>query len=412
MARVVVAMSGGVDSSVAAHLLLEQGHEVIGVFMRHGVESPVACEARGASGEARVGDVLAQGGREASENSRLAPRASLLPIVEPLSHKQGCCTASDAEDARRVADRLAIPFYALNLDADFGRIIDYFVEEYSAGRTPNPCVQCNNWIKFGKLFDYADSVDAEFVATGHYARLGARRGARGAGGEVTALLRGCDSAKDQSYVLFGVKRELLSRMLLPVGDFEKPAIRRIAAGLGFNVATKKDSQEICFVTRGRYDEFVKQRMRVAEKLANSCRVSPKLEPGGELVLTDGTVVGEHRGIESFTVGQRKNLGVALGTPKFVVRIEPESQRVVLGDREELGRDALEAADCNWLIDPADLPRRCEVQIRYNAAPAPADVAWDGERLSVHFDEPQFGVAPGQAAVCYDGDRVLGGGWIA
>src|SRR5690349_6040615 len=161
MARVVLAMSGGVDSSVAAHLLLEQGHEVIGVFMRHGVESPVACEARGASGESRVGEGRGEDAGPKSDNPRLAPRASQLPIIDRLDHKQGCCTASDAEDARRVADRLSIPFYALNLDAEFSRIIDYFVDEYAAGRTPNPCVQCNNWIKFGKLFDYADSVDAE-----------------------------------------------------------------------------------------------------------------------------------------------------------------------------------------------------------------------------------------------------------
>ncbi len=370
-------MSGGVDSSVAAHLLLEQGHEVIGVFMRHGQQSPVVC------------------GADAK------PQAA-LPIVERLDHKQGCCTAADAEDARRVADRLAIPFYALNLDADFGRIIDYFVDEYAAGRTPNPCVQCNNWIKFGKLFDYADGVDAEFVATGHYARIAKPQAAGGGGGPT--LLRGRDAAKDQSYVLFGVRWELLARMLLPVGDYEKPAIRRMAAGLGLNVAAKKDSQEICFVTRGRYDEFVRARRKpVSEKLANV---------GGELVLTSGEVVGRHRGVEGFTVGQRKKLGVALGEPRFVVRIEADTRRVVLGSREELGRSELTASGGNWLVDVDDVPARCAVQIRYNSAPASAEVSLDADdRLHVRFDEPQFGVAPGQAAVCYDGERVLGGAWI-
>ena len=402
-------MSGGVDSSVAAHLLVEQGHEVIGVFMRHGQGSPVACEAKGEGGSAKLPATADL--RQAGGQARAAGLS--LPVVERLDHKQGCCTASDAEDARRVADGLAIPFYALNLDADFARIIDYFVDEYLAGRTPNPCVQCNNWIKFGKLFDYADSVGAEFVATGHYAKIGASceaRGASGEGGSTPALLRGRDAGKDQSYVLFGVRRELLARMMLPVGDFEKPAIRAIAAGLGLNVAAKKDSQEICFVTRGRYDEFVRgRRERVSPKLG--LQFSEKTAYVGELVLTDGTVVGEHRGIEGFTVGQRKNLGVALGTPKFVVRIEPESRRVVLGDRVELGRRELVAAGCNWLVDPDQLPQHCAVQIRYNAAAAPAAAAWDGARLDVRFDEPQFGVAPGQAAVVYDGERVLGGGWI-
>jgi tRNA-specific 2-thiouridylase len=377
-------------------MLLEQGHDVIGVFMRHGHESPAAC----ATGETTANSPdLARSG--------LASRTT-LPIVERLDHKQGCCTASDAEDARRVADRLAIPFYALNLDREFGRIIDYFVDEYAAGRTPNPCVQCNNWIKFGKLFDYADSVGAEFVATGHYARIGASHEARGASNDAGvasrgvlapgALHRGIDSSKDQSYVLFGVQRDYLKRMLLPVGEFEKPAIRQMAAALGLNIAAKKDSQEICFVTRGRYDEFVRRRRGAQD--------------AGELVLTTGEVVGAHQGIEGFTVGQRKGLGIALGEPKFVVRIEADTRRVVLGDREELGRTELTARDCNWLVEIDDVPPRCDVQIRYNATAAPAAVEIDDDgRLRVRFDQPQFGVAPGQAVVCYDGPRVLGGGWI-
>lgn len=375
-------MSGGVDSSVAAHLLTEAGHEVIGVFMRHGEQSPVACAVEQGTGGRRQG---------------VNTVAGVLPIVSRLDHKQGCCTAADAEDARRVADRLGIPFYAINLQEEFGAIMDYFVAEYTAGRTPNPCVQCNNWIKFGKLFDYADSVGAEFVATGHYARL-----ERGAGGNVT-LVRGVDTGKDQSYVLFGIRRELLPRMMLPVGGFEKPEIRRRAAGLGLRVAEKKDSQEICFVTHDRYDEFV--RLRDAG------------DRGGEMVATDGTVVGEHRGIESFTVGQRKGLGVALGDRKFVVRIESESKRVVIGDREELYARELTARDVNWLDDvaPTGSERRCYAQIRYNADAQPATLTLLPERrLRIEFDEPQFAITPGQAVVCYDAEansRVLGGGWI-
>jgi tRNA-specific 2-thiouridylase len=402
MARVVLAMSGGVDSSVAAHLLLEQGHEVIGVFMRHGQASPVACAveeptaSRVVPTPARVDPNAAKTKHAGGETPRLAA----LPIINRLDHKQGCCTASDAEDARRVADRLAIPFYAINLDQEFTRIIDYFVDEYAAGRTPNPCVQCNNWIKFGKLFDYADSVDAEFVATGHYARM-----ATDANGDAT-LLRGRDDSKDQSYVLFGIKQRFLSRMLLPVGEYEKPEIRRLAAGVGLNVATKKDSQEICFVTQGHYHEFIKDRQ------ARRGDFNAGEASGGEFVLTSGEVVGQHDGIEGFTIGQRKGLGIAFGDRKFVVRIEPETRRVVLGDREELGRSELTAKDCNWLIDPTMLPARGLAQIRYNAAPAWAEFDLDADgRLHVQFDEPRYGVAPGQAVVCYDGERVLGGGWI-
>jgi tRNA-specific 2-thiouridylase len=388
MSRVVLAMSGGVDSSVAAHLLLEQGHDVIGVFMRHGESSPAATSMEQGAG---------------SRETECAPSGSPLPAPRsPLHHKQGCCTASDAEDARRVADRLGIPFYALNLQAEFAQIIDYFVSEYTAGRTPNPCVQCNNWIKFGKLFEYADSVGAEFVATGHYAQLESR-----SDGSV-ALLRGVDAAKDQSYVLFGIRPELLPRMMLPVGRFEKPSIRRIAAGLGLRVAEKKDSQEICFVTRGRYDEFVRRRRALATS--------------GELVTTDGKVVARHAGIEGFTVGQRKGLGVALGDRKFVVRIDAESHRVTIGDREDLYQRELMARDCNWL-DPncketgyvSNTQRRCFAQIRYNAIAKSATITPLPERrLQVVFGEPQFAITPGQAVVCYDVDdnkRVLGGGWI-
>lgn len=370
-------MSGGVDSSVAAHLLVEQGHEVIGVFMRHGEKSVEACSIEG------------------------KPESSpLLPVLnQRADHKQGCCSASDAEDGRRVAELLDIPFYALNLEAEFRGIIDYFVDEYAVGRTPNPCVMCNNRIKFGKLFDYADSVGAEFVATGHYARLESD-------GDSLRLLRGVDDSKDQSYVLFGIKRKYLQRMLLPVGTFEKPEIRRIAGELGLNVAEKKDSQEICFVTSGHHGDFV--RARTGGK-----------STAGSIVTTEGKVVGSHPGIEGFTIGQRKGLGVAMGEPYFVVRIEPDSNHVVIGRKEALGCTSLTANETNWLVDVSPdgteirpgATLRCEAQIRYNSRSAPATVkVFDGE-ISVEFDQPQFGVAPGQAVVCYSGQQVLGGGWI-
>lgn len=364
-------MSGGVDSSVAAHLLLEQGHEVIGVFMRHGEKSVAACSIDGT-----------------------AARSPLLPIVQGRSdHKQGCCSVSDAEDARRVAERLSIPFYALNLQAEFRGIIDYFVDEYSRGRTPNPCVMCNNRIKFGKLFDYADSVGAEYLATGHYARL------IHTAGEEPKLLRGVDLSKDQSYVLFGIGRSLLSRMMLPVGGYEKPEIRRIAGTLGLNVATKRDSQEICFVTSGHHGDFVRER-------------SGQKSSAGEIVTTAGQVVGHHEGYESFTVGQRKGLGVAMGEPWFVVRIEPATRRVVIGRKAELGVGGLTATGTNWLTDLPDGEFSCEAQIRYNSGSVPAVARLDPDGvLKVSFDQPQLGVSPGQAAVLFRGDQVLGGGWI-
>jgi tRNA-specific 2-thiouridylase len=326
-----------------------------------------------------------------------AEHSPLLPLYESRAdHKQGCCSASDAEDARRVADRLNIPFYALNLQREFGRIIDYFVDEYTAGRTPNPCVMCNNWIKFGKLFDYADSVGAEFVATGHYARLAARPSDHRA---PPALLRGVDDAKDQSYVLFGIERRYLHRMLLPVGGFEKPQIRALAADLGLRVAEKRDSQEICFVTSGKHDEFIRARRE-------------PVDTSGEIVTTAGEVVGMHPGIEGFTIGQRRGLRVALGDRFYVVRIEPETRRVVIGEKGELARRELTACRTNWLVDPLAGEFACLAQIRYNAPARPATAELLPEnRLRVAFDEPQHGVAPGQAVVVYDSQRVLGGGWI-
>ena len=375
--RVVLAMSGGVDSSVAAHLLLEAGHDVVGVFMRHGEASADAC---------RIDNVAA---------------GLKLPVVTAhdagsrTDHKQGCCSATDAADARRVASKLGIPFYSLDLQSDFRRIVDYFVEEYIAGRTPNPCVKCNHWIKFGRLFEFADGVEAAYVATGHYARI-----ERDSGG--TWIARGLDENKDQSYALFGIGRARLSRMLLPVGAFDKPRIRELASQIGLNVAEKKDSQEVCFVTQGHHSDFVKaKRGRLATSTA------------GRVMTVDGKHVGDHDGYEAFTVGQRKGLGIAMGEPYFVIRIDPATREVVIGPMKATLRRGLVATGANWLIDPPKNPLHCRVQIRYNSSAADAVVSVvDAERFTVEFDIPESGVAPGQAAVVYDEqDRVLGGGWI-
>lgn len=367
MQRVVLAMSGGVDSSAAAHLLLESGYEVIGVFMRHGEESAQSCN-------------LSDGSNP------------LLPILQGRTdHKQGCCSASDALDARRVADRLNIPFYALDLQADFRRIVDYFVDEYTRGRTPNPCVQCNNWIKFGRLFDFADSLDAEFVATGHYAQLVPTE-------DGPALLRGVDSNKDQSYALAGIDRAYLPRMLLPVGKFQKPEIRALAGEAGLKVADKRDSQEICFVTSGKHAEFVR-----ARSSANTC---------GDIVTVEGRKVGEHQGIEGFTIGQRKGIGVAMKEPYFVVRIDVQQNQVVIGRKDDLACPSLVASKANWLIERPRIKFEAMAQIRYNSDAVPATIIpEDTGGFRVNFHDPTIGVAPGQLCVVYLNDRVLGGGWI-
>jgi tRNA-specific 2-thiouridylase len=382
--RVVLAMSGGVDSSAAAVLLKEQGHEVIGLFMRSGATEETSCRVDAKESSVTPGSNPAMG-----KSSTSLP---LLPILAAKPNKQGCCSASDAADARRVADVLDIPFHALNFSDAFGRIKDYFVDEYLAGRTPNPCVMCNNWLKFGKLWDFAVSVGADQIATGHYARIETIDGQ-------PALMRGLDRTKDQSYVLAGINREILDRILFPVGGFQKPAIRDLAAKAGLRVATKPDSQEICFIPDNDYVGFL-ERYRGRPDLA------------GEFVDTKGNVLGKHTGYDQFTIGQRRGLGVTFGEPRFVIRIEPETHRVVLGKHEDLACVELEADGISWLVDrvPDDLNLLAQIRYQHTAAPARIEQIAEGH-VRVHFSEPQFGVAPGQALVIYDGDRVIGGGWI-
>lgn len=354
MARVVLAMSGGVDSSVAAYLLKQQGHEVIGLFMRTGVHAPED---------------------------------------DTPAHKKGCCSAVDAGDARRVADRLDLPFYALDFEQDFQRIMDYFVDEYAAGRTPNPCVVCNNWLKFGKLWSYGKQLQADFVATGHYAQVLRQ-------GDDYRLHRGADAAKDQSYVLFGLRRSLLPHLLFPIGGFPKERVRALAREAGLGVAEKPDSVEICFVPNNDHADFIRKRR-------------PDLNSAGTIVDTAGTVLAEHDGIEQFTVGQRKGLGFAAGARRYVLEIVPARNEVVVGEREELLAPGLLASRVNWLIDaPLAGPLACQAKIRYRATAAPAVVMADADGSArVTFAEPQSAITPGQAVVFYDGDRVLGGGWI-
>ncbi len=364
--KVLLAMSGGVDSSVAAALLQREGYEVVGCFMRLGTP----------------GESLAEGLHEADDET----------CNVKIGH-QGCCSISDAKDAQLVAAQLGITFYVLNFKNDFGRVIDYFVNEYNAGRTPNPCVRCNDWLKFGKLAEYAKSIDAQWVASGHYARL------EQVAGE-PALLAGVDEEKDQSYVLFGAQRDALQYMLLPIGGYHKEEIRTLASEFGLPVHDKPDSQEICFVPSNNYMDVVGER-------------APGSAQPGDVLDVDGNAIAQHDGHQHFTIGQRRGVGVAMGYPVYVVDKNAEHNTVTIGPREALARTTLTADQTNWLVDPPRAkPIACKVKIRYNAPRIGAHVQATGDdELRVTFDQPQHAVAPGQAVVCYESDRVLGGGWI-
>ncbi len=350
--RVLVAMSGGVDSSVAAHLLKEQGYDVIGAFLR-----------------------LGEGGGAAANS-------------------KACCTVEDAIDARRVADRLGIPFYSFNYSESFKRVIDYFVDEYRDGRTPNPCARCNQWIKFDTFHELARDLGAKHVATGHYAQVG-----RDPGGEAR-LVRGLDEDKDQSYFLATVPYPVLEECLFPVGELEKSEVRRIAAAADLPVAEKGESQEICFVPNDDY------------RLVLAKRAPESLQPG-EIVDEVGRRIGTHEGYAAYTVGQRRGLGVAAGEPRYVVKTERDANRVVIGPRSSLERDRFRVAEVNWLVpEPLPLPLECSVQIRHRSRPTACTVTEGAEgRLDVKLHEPRFAIAAGQVAAFYDGDRVIAGGWI-
>lgn len=354
MARVVVAMSGGVDSSTAAWLLRQQGHDVIGLFMRTGVSTGNG----------------------------------------PASHKRGCCSSLDAQDARRVADMLNIPFYAVDFSEHFSRVIDYFVDEYSQGRTPNPCVMCNQWLKFGQLWQFGRHLGADFIATGHYAQV-----VQGPDGP--QLQRAVDLSKDQSYVLFGTPPAVLKRLWLPLGGLKKNAVRELAQKAGLPVFAKPDSVSVCFLPDG----------DVASLVAQS---QPQTALPGPIVDRSGQVLGWHRGIAGVTVGQRKGLGLTGGQRRFVLEVLPERQTLVVGSRSEALRAEMLIERCRWLVPTDSVPGRLlQVQYTYRDPPVSATVQLlDSERAIIQFTEPQFGIAPGQAAVCYADSLVLGGGWIA
>lgn len=368
MKKIVLAMSGGVDSSVCAHLLTQAGHQVTGVFMRHGIQLHAA---------------------DASGN--------------PLRRKHGCCSEEDAADAQKVADRYGIPLHVMDFHEEFQQIVDYFVREYSNCRTPNPCIVCNALLKFGKIFDFADSIGADCVATGHYARVEPFECTSDSAPQFQ-ICRGLDETKDQSYVLHRIPRERLGRLLFPLGNRRKDEIRQIAEEAGLHVAHKRDSQEVCFIPDGDHAQFVK------DFLVQKTGTFP--DTAGDFVTTSGVNRGPHEGLERYTIGQRKGLGLAFPEPHFVIRLEPDTHRVILGLHDELARTELEAADVVWQIPEPQEPFECQVKIRYRSPSVPATVTPLAEnRFHLAFHAPVFGIAPGQAAVCYWGERMLGGGWI-
>lgn len=435
--KVLVAMSGGVDSSVAAALLVQRGFDVVGVFMRLG--SPGEALEELIPGDEAVCEVAGE-------------RTAVRTVPPPKIGHQGCCSINDAADARLVAAQLGVPFYVVNFKREFGRIMDYFAGEYAAGRTPNPCVRCNDWLKFGKLHEYAGQIGADFVASGHYARIvsvesrmanGAERGDRSGDlrfptHHTPRLLAGLDADKDQSYVLFGVPRAQLPRMLLPIGDMHKRDVRAMAQRLGLPVFDKPDSQEICFVPDNDYAGFVERRIPLTVR-ARGAGGAGGVGQRGAILDTAGRTIGEHGGQHRFTIGQRRGVGVAVGEPVFVVAKDASANTITVGPRSMLMSKRCTAGEANWLMDrpAAGTWRACMAKFRYNtdAEPARVRVVEDGGtrqaagdtggrvigtpsgrtgRFEVEFDEPQEAVTPGQAMVLYDRDEpawVLGGGWI-
>ena len=349
--KAVVAMSGGVDSSVAAALLVQEGYDVTGVMLK-------------------------------------------LWRGEAANSNSGCCNLGAADDARRVADALGIPFYVLNFAERFeDTVVADFHQTYAAGRTPNPCVRCNQWIKFDALLDKADALGAEILATGHYARI--RRSSEG-----YRLLRGRDPNKDQSYVLWMLSQDELARVRFPVGEMPKTETRRIAAELGLRTATKPDSQEICFVRDGNLPAYIEESM-------------PEANVAGPIATSDGRVVGEHGGIARYTVGQRKGLGISLGTPVFVTGIDAETNTITIGSRNELATGSITLDETSFVSGPPAAGSRVLVQHRAHGDAVPARF-YEQELVRIDFDEPVEAVAPGQSAALYDYDEpdvLLGGGII-
>ncbi|HEY8347957.1 MAG TPA: tRNA 2-thiouridine(34) synthase MnmA [Symbiobacteriaceae bacterium] len=357
--RVLMAMSGGVDSSVAAALLVEQGYEVIGVTMNTWTDD----------------------------------------IPEDIRQNQhsGCCSLAAVEDARAVANRLGIPYYVMNFKGQFARtVIDYFIDEYVRGRTPNPCIACNRYVKFSAFLEKARELECDYVATGHYATIGQDPRYPGR----MLLGRSADARKDQTYVLHNLTQEALRHTLFPVGGMQKSQVRELARKLGLEVADKPDSQEICFIYDNDYGRFLKERV-------------PEAIRPGPILNTRGEVVGQHQGLPLYTVGQRKGLGLTTPRPMYVVALDPERNALIVGEDHEVYSRGLLASDLNWIaLEELKEPVRCTAKIRRMAPEAPCTVypTEDGG-IRVIFDEPQRAVTPGQAVVLYQDRWVLGGGTI-
>jgi tRNA-uridine 2-sulfurtransferase len=352
--RVLVGMSGGVDSSVAAALLLEQGYDVVGITLK------------------------------------------LYDFTE-LNFEPpdgGCCTIELINDARSVCNKLSVPHYVIDLRESFEKnVIDNFIESYTRGRTPNPCINCNRFIKWGSMLVTADKLGCDYISTGHYARIERSD-------STVRLLTSVDPAKDQSYALWGIKPEALRRTLLPIGDHTKVQIREIARKYGFRNADRPDSQEICFVPDGDYAAIVRQRREDDDSLK-----------AGPILDVKGSNIGEHKGYAYFTIGQRKGFGISSPSPLYVIHIDPANRSITVGTKEYLLARAFSAREINMLVPDYEIPLNIIAKIRYKHTGSPAHLSIDGDIASVIFDEPERAITPGQSVVFYSGDQVIGGGII-